>query len=89
VRVLMMSMVVCVASAAATPALSQWICQTLWVERNSIYKDAGFCFKTDRAIRYFGNAGCQYDNPASLPLSQSQQERIADILAQERDNGCR
>ncbi len=85
----MMSMVVCVASAAATPALSQRICQTLWVERNSIYKDAGFCFKTDRAIRYFGNAGCQYDNPASLPLSQSQQERIADILAQERDNGCR
>jgi hypothetical protein len=28
----------------------------LWVERNSYYKEAGYCFKTTRAISYFGVA---------------------------------
>ncbi|MGM3293694.1 YARHG domain-containing protein, partial [Escherichia coli] len=27
-----------------------WSCRDLWVERNRIYKDAGFCFRTQRAI---------------------------------------
>jgi YARHG domain len=36
-------------------------CSDLWKERNSIFKEAGYCFKTSRAQRYFGNAGCQYD----------------------------
>ena len=49
-----MSMVIVAASAAATPALAQGICQSLWVERNSIYKDAGYCFKTARAIKRRG-----------------------------------
>ncbi len=31
-------------------------CYDLWVQRNSVYKEAGYCFKTPRAIRYFGNA---------------------------------
>lgn len=88
-RRFMMSMVIVAASAAATPALAQGICQSLWVERNSIYKDAGYCFKTQRAIRYFGNAGCEYDVEAALPLSYSQRARIGQILAEERANGCR
>ena len=77
------------AGLGATPALAQGICQSLWVERNSIYKDAGYCFKTARAINYFGNAGCRYDVEADLPLTQRAQARIADILAQERAYGCR
>jgi hypothetical protein len=64
-------------------------CQQLWVARNTIYKNAGYCFKTDRAIRYFGNAGCAYDDEGSLPLSGWQRQRIAQILAEERANGCR
>ena len=43
--------------ATATVASAQ-SCLDLWVERNSYYKDAGYCFKTSRAISYFGNAGC-------------------------------
>lgn len=88
-RMLVTSMVVVAASAVATPALAQGICQSLWVERNSIYKDAGYCFKTARAINYFGNAGCRYDVEADLPLTPRAQARIADILAQERAYGCR
>src|SRR5690349_15037948 len=43
---------------AATTAQAG-ICDDLWVQRNSIYKAYGYCFKTPKAINYFGNAGCQ------------------------------
>ena len=74
---------------SALPAGAQDACQNLWVERNSIYKAAGYCFKTARAIRYFGNAGCAYDNERELPLSRGEQARVARIIAEERANGCR
>jgi hypothetical protein len=65
------------------------ICSQLWVARNSIYKAAGYCFKTQRAISYFGNAGCMYDVEAALPLAPGERARINAIVAQERMNGCR
>jgi hypothetical protein len=64
-------------------------CFRLWVQRNEIYKAKGYCFKTQRAISYFGNAGCEYDNEADVPLSRRERARIADIQAEERDLGCR
>jgi hypothetical protein len=63
-------------------------CTTLWVERNSYYKEAGYCFKTSRAISYFGNAGCRYDNESAVPLSKAAQNRIAEIVRQEKALGC-
>jgi hypothetical protein len=63
-------------------------CQQLWVERNSYYKEAGYCFKTSRAISYFGNAGCRYDSEASVPLSAAVRARIAEITRIERNYGC-
>ena len=63
-------------------------CQALWVERNSYYKDAGYCFKTDRAISYFGNQGCMYSNEGSVPLPRDVRARIAQITLLERRNGC-
>jgi hypothetical protein len=63
-------------------------CQALWVERNSYYKEAGYCFKTARAISYFGNAGCRYDNEAAVPLSSAVRARIAQITRIERQYGC-
>jgi YARHG domain len=29
----------------------------LWYQRNRDFKDAGYCFRTSRAIRMYGNAG--------------------------------
>src|SRR4029077_10416012 len=72
---------------AASQANAQ-SCQALWVERNSYYKEAGYCFKTTRAISYFGNAGCRYDNEASVPLSAAVRARIAEITRIERNYGC-
>ena len=48
--------------------LKQLSCQILWEVRNTIYKENGYCFHTKRAIKAFGNAGCQYDDAAKVPL---------------------
>jgi YARHG domain len=64
-------------------------CDQLWYERNSIYRGAGYCFKTPRAIATFGNAGCMYDSEYALPLSPGQRARIASIARLERELGCR
>lgn len=63
-------------------------CASLYVQRNAVYKDAGYCFKTPRAIRTFGNAGCQYDNIGDVPLSPPALDFIASIRDQERIQGC-
>jgi hypothetical protein len=63
-------------------------CFDLWVERNSYYKQAGYCFKTARAISYFGNAGCLYDNENAVPLTPYARARIAQIVRLERAYGC-
>lgn len=63
-------------------------CQELWVERNSYYKEAGYCFKTSRAISYFGNGGCIYDFEAHVPLPREIRARIAEITWIERRYGC-
>jgi hypothetical protein len=63
-------------------------CASLWFERNQIYKDAGYCFKTPRAMRAFGNAGCSYDDIDDVPLSANQRAVVQGIAAQERRMGC-
>ena len=63
-------------------------CEELWSERNAIFKAAGYCFRTPQAIRAFGNAGCQFDDKADVPLSTRQREQVAQIGATERQLGC-
>ncbi|GJE62560.1 YARHG domain-containing protein [Methylobacterium trifolii] len=73
---------------AASPAAADFPCDELWGERNATYKDAGYCFKTQRGIQAFGNAGCQYDDIADVPLSARDRAKVADIQRRERENGC-
>ena len=70
------------------PAKAGDVCEELWVQRNQIFKDNGYCFKTSRAINYFGNAGCDYDDEFSIPLSRSEQRQVDRIKRQERRYGC-
>lgn len=65
------------------------ICDRLWVERNQIYKDYGYCFKTERAVRYFGNRGCRYERQADVPISRRDRALVDRIQADERYYGCR
>jgi len=77
-------------AAAARAQNSYWdySCEQLWQERNGIYKGAGYCFKTARAIAVFGNSGCQYDAMGDVPLSKGDQDAIAMIQRVERSKGC-
>jgi hypothetical protein len=84
-----MTMLLAAATLGSTVAVSHaQSCQDLWVERNSYYKQAGYCFKTARAISYFGNAGCVYDNENAVPLSPYARARINQIVRAERTYGC-
>jgi len=72
-----------------SPAFSQALCDEMWGERNAIYFDAGYCFKTARAKAAFGdNADCNYERIEDLPLSARQRSDIAEIQARERRNNC-
>ena len=61
-------------------------CISLYVQRNQIYADAHYCFKTKQALEYFSNVGCK---PGEPRLTSSQQRRVAAIQSQERQNNCR
>lgn len=81
-----------VIATTTLPAAAQnyraYSCQDLWVARNQIYKDAGYCFKTSRAIRFFGNAGCQFDSESRVPLSRGDRAEIDRIKRIEDGKGC-
>lgn len=74
---------------AAAQDYRGWSCADLWVERNQVYRDAGYCFRSQRAITQFGNAGCAYDHPSKLPLSQAQRRIVEEVARLERLGGCR
>ena len=84
--VLTLLLAVLALGAVIAPSFAQ-SCDALWVERNSYYKDAGYCFKTARAISYFGNAGYLYDSENAVPLSRAVRNRIAQIARAERAYG--
>src|ERR1700736_3543302 len=63
-------------------------CQQLWVQRNQIFKAHGYCFKTQPAVEYFGNAGCVYNNQDSVPVTSAERSFIFRIAARERALGC-
>jgi len=73
---------------SAETSIASFSCQQLWFSRNSIFKEAGYCFKTPQAISAFGNAGCQFDNMDDVPLSSENQALISAIKSTEQMKGC-
>jgi hypothetical protein len=63
-------------------------CSDLWYMRNSLFKVAGYCFKTPQAIRTFGNLGCAYDKQDEVPLSAQQRSILGEIQAAEITKSC-
>jgi len=70
------------------PDLRDQSCDTLWEVRNEIYKEGGYCFKTSRAIDFFGNARCTTDNMNDVRMSRIERYNINQIVAVEREMGC-
>lgn len=68
--------------------LKQLSCQILWEVRNTIYKENGYCFHTQKAIQAFGNAGCKYDNMGDVPLNAAERHNVLAIKKAEAKKGC-
>ena len=81
----LVAMVVLVASVGQSAAGG---CEEAWYQRNLVYKQAGYCFRTPRAISAFGNAGCSYDAIEDVPLSSRQRAAVAELRAYELANRC-
>jgi len=71
--------------AAAAQALSELSCRALWYQRNAVYAEQGYCFKTSDAIATFG--------PRCFPpygqLTAEQQRYVDQVKAWEARKGCR
>ena len=63
-------------------------CDELWFKRNSLYKTAGYCFRTRRAIQQFGNAGCTFDDVDRVPFSEADRALIDQIKSLEQSKRC-
>jgi len=83
----MTALLTAAATLATVPAYAQ-SCQQLWVERNQYYKRHGYCFKTPRAIQYFGNGGCRINSDGAVPFTAAERTRIDQIVRQERAMRC-
>ena len=68
--------------------LREWSCDDLWVARNTIYFEHGYCFKTDAAIEYFGNDQCYVENANRLNFSRIEQHNIDAIATVEKSRRC-
>ena len=63
-------------------------CETLWVLRNSIFDQYGYCFKTQKAKDWFNNDDCKIDDAEALPISPIQKSNIDKIKDMESWKGC-
>jgi hypothetical protein len=73
------------APAAGAQALSELSCRALWYQRNAVYAEQGYCFKTKDAIATFGER-CF---PPYGQLTPAQQRYVNEVKAWEARKGCR
>jgi hypothetical protein len=78
---------ICIATLLAqTPALAIDVCPDLWLSRNAIFNDAGYCFKSPLGKAVFDNNDCSTQSPK---LSARLQAKVAQIKSYEKNFGCR
>ena len=63
-------------------------CDILWQMQNGIFKENGYCFRTDRAIAFFGNAGCFVADAGAVKLNEFERANIATIQSVVKIKGC-
>ncbi|MFG1299194.1 YARHG domain-containing protein [Xanthobacter sp. V3C-3] len=72
------------AQAAGAQALGELSCRALWYQRNAVYAEQGYCFKTKDAIATFGER-CF---PPYGKLTPEQQRYVEQVKAWEARKGC-
>lgn len=61
-------------------------CDDLWYFRNQIFAQAGYCFKTDRAIAAFGNDSCSSGSYSIL--NRYERANVNMLKSIEEAKGC-
>ncbi len=74
------------ACLAAAPAQAIDVCPDLWLSRNAIFNDAGYCFGSPLGKALFDNADCSTRTPA---LTREQERKVALIRDYEKSFDCR
>lgn len=68
--------------------LREWSCDDLWIVRNTIYFEHGYCFVSDAAINYFGIEDCYEENSKRLNFSKIEQYNIDAMASVEKAKRC-
>jgi hypothetical protein len=76
------------AATLEVSAASPRIAERRGVERNTYYKQADYCVRSQQAIRYFGNTGCYIHGEARIRFALHIRRRIDELLRLERVPGC-
>ena len=85
-RLFLMSAATALALTVGTAPAFAASCYDLWYERNQIYDDNGFCFKTQLGQDTFDNSDCWTSNPQ---LSRAEVKRVAAIKRLETAKRCK
>jgi hypothetical protein len=63
-------------------------CDFLYMMRNRIYAQHGYCFSTARGVSEIGNAGCHITSQSAVPLSNIERDNIATLEKAETAKSC-
>jgi uncharacterized caspase-like protein len=64
-------------------------CDALWLQRNTIFHNHGYCFSSARGRAAFSNATCKPGlKGGNVPLTPPEKSLISQIQSQERQMGC-
>jgi YARHG domain-containing protein len=63
-------------------------CQNLWLVRNTIFHQRGYCFQTTRGRAEFDNSRCSASSISELKLSHVEKANVATLKKLERRKGC-
>jgi hypothetical protein len=63
-------------------------CDFLYMMRNRIYAQHGYCFTTARGVSEIGNAGCHITSQSAVPLSNIERDNIATLEKAETAKSC-
>lgn len=68
--------------------LEQLSCQSLTFMRNRLFKEKGYCFRSEAAKAEQGNEGCRFVIQALVPLNDFERANIALIRKIEKAKRC-
>ena len=68
--------------------ISSYSCENLWLLRNTIFHQRGYCFQTGRGKTEFNNSRCTVKSVAELALTAVEKDNVSTIEKLERRKRC-